>query len=378
MKIAHIVGNRPQFIKLALLHDELQKRAAGGSLIIHTGQHFDADMSGIFFGELSIPHPNYQLDVRKKSHNEMIGNILSAIDPILALERPDCVIVYGDTNTTLAGALAAKKRNIALAHIESGVRTGKEDMPEESNRYLSDRMADWNFACTSLGRENLLREGFGEGGPIRSKVHVCGDLLFDAARRFAERARQSGILNELLGDGRRAGKEFILATIHRAENTEEVGALQEIIEALNTLHDHLPVVFPMHPRTRQALDQAGIVPRFVTSPPLGYLDMLSLVQACRSVITDSGGLSREAFFFQKPALVVMQNPFWPELFTHGRCLQAAALTSDILHKQSQLDRLAGPWATDVFGDGHAAAKISNLLVDELVSREGSGKEGFRS
>jgi UDP-GlcNAc3NAcA epimerase len=378
MKIAHIVGNRPQFIKLALLHDKLQERAAGQSLIIHTGQHFDADMSEIFFGELSIPHPNYQLDVRKKSHNEMIGNILSAIDPILAQERPDCVIVYGDTNTTLAGALAAKKRNIPLAHIESGVRTGKEDMPEESNRYLADRMADWNFPCTSLGRENLLREGFGKGGPIRSEVHVCGDLLLDAALLFAERARQSGVLQGLPGgvwNGTKGvGPEFILATIHRAENTEEVGALREIIEALNTLHDEIPVVFPMHPRTRQALDQAGIVPRFVISPPLGYLDMLSLVQACQSVITDSGGLSREAFFFRKPTLVVMQNPFWPELFSHGRCLQAAALTPDILEKQKRLQTLSGPWTPDVFGDGRAAARISEILAGGLVQKEGSGHE----
>jgi UDP-GlcNAc3NAcA epimerase len=380
MKIAHIVGNRPQFIKLALLQDELQRRAAGTSLIIHTGQHFDADMSEIFFGELSIPRPDYRLDVRKTSHNEMIGNILSAVDPILAQERPDCVIVYGDTNTTLAGALAAKKRNILLAHIESGVRTGKEDMPEESNRYLTDRMADWNFACTSLGKENLTREGFGEGGPIHSEVHVCGDLMLDAAFRFAERARQSGVLGGLPGIGKPGeqgedrGSAFILATIHRAENTEEPGALREILTALNTLHDRIPVVFPMHPRTRQALDGTGIVPRFVISPPLGYLDMLSLVQSCRSVITDSGGLAREAFFFSKPALVVMQNPFWPELFSHGRCLQAGALSSDILRRQEQLDQLSGPWMRDIFGDGHAAAKISEILAGGLAAKEGSGHE----
>ncbi|MDP4217444.1 MAG: UDP-N-acetylglucosamine 2-epimerase, partial [Bacteroidota bacterium] len=229
------------------------------------------------------------------------------------------------------------------------------------------------------------------------------DLLLDAATRFAERARQSGVLNGLFGNakggegrgqsgggpGKNGGGQgnngespgmngegrapaFILATIHRAENTEEVAALREIIEALNTLHEQIPVVFPMHPRTHKVLDQAGIVPHFVISPPLGYLDMLSLVQSCRSVITDSGGLSREAFFFRKPALVVMQNPFWPELFSHGRCLQAAALKSDILEKQGQLDRLSGAWTIDIFGDGHAAARISDILVKGPVSGREAG------
>jgi UDP-GlcNAc3NAcA epimerase len=367
MKIAHVVGNRPQFIKLALLHDELQKRAPGSDLIVHTGQHFDADMSAIFFGQLRIPSPDYQLHVHRLSHNEMIGNMLIKIDPILATERPDCVIVYGDTNTTLAGALAAKKRNIRLAHIESGIRTGKEDMPEESNRYLADRLATWNFACTPGGLENLEKEGFGTGGSIPSAIHHCGDLLLDAALRFGEQAsRQSAILSRLQLEG----KPFILATIHRAENAEDAGTLQEIVRALDTLHARIPVIFPMHPKTKKALAGFGIITHFISTPPLGYMDMLALVRACQSVVTDSGGLSREAFFFHKPVLVLMQNPFWPELFTHGQCLQAAASTEDILAKHKVLESGDKPFHTELFGDGRAAARIAGILLNELTEKEG--------
>jgi UDP-GlcNAc3NAcA epimerase len=364
MKIAHIVGNRPQFIKLALLHDELQKTAPVRSLIIHTGQHFDADMSDIFFRQLRIPLPDHQLQIRGSSHNDMIGNMLIGIDPVLAAERPDCVAVYGDTNTTLAGALAAKKRNIPVAHIESGIRTGKEDMPEESNRYLTDRIAHWNFASTALGAENLKKEGFGinPDSAIRSAVYNCGDLLLDASLLFRDRARE----RPALPFGPTADrKPFILATIHRAENTEHKTSLQEIVKALDSIHAQTPVIFPMHPKTREAMRRFGITPHFTVTDPLGYLDMLALTQACRSVITDSGGLSREAFFCHKPTLVVMQNPFWPELFVHGNCLPSEAVAAGILAKLAALEAGQTPFHTGIFGDGHAAAKISGILIREV-------------
>ncbi|HMH21970.1 MAG TPA: UDP-N-acetyl glucosamine 2-epimerase, partial [Puia sp.] len=259
MNFVHIVGNRPQFVKLALLYPELQHRAGGRSQIIHTGQHFDPDMSDIFFRQLGIPAPDHLLSIRNLSHNDMIGNMLIGIDRLFAVERPDAVVVYGDTNTTLAGALAAKKRNIPLAHIESGIRTGKEDMPEESNRYLTDRMADWNFACTALGVENLIREGYGgpEAGPgaIRGGVFNSGDLMLDAALFFREQAlEQSAVLRDL----RLEGLPFTLATIHRAENTDDQAALRTIIGALNDLHHHTPVLFPMHPRTAQRIAKLGL------------------------------------------------------------------------------------------------------------------------
>jgi UDP-GlcNAc3NAcA epimerase len=379
MKMVHIVGNRPQFIKLALLYPELQHRNPGQGRIIHTGQHFDPEMSGIFFDQLGIPAPDHQLTIRNLSHNEMIGNMLIEIDRVLATEKPDQVVVYGDTNTTLAGALAAKKRNIPLAHIESGIRTGKEDMPEESNRYLTDRMADWNFACTHAGVKNLVREGFrvagtpGSEGPVspggeRPGKHIpggvynCGDLMLDAALLFRGLALSRSSVLQGLG---MKGQPFILATIHRAENTDDGSALRNILEALNSLHTQIPVIFPMHPRTRQIVGELNIPTGFILTGPLGYLDMLALLQSCESVVTDSGGLSREAFFFHKPTLVVMQNPFWPEIFEHGHCLHAEAVKEDILEKFRLLQSPGKPFEREVFGDGRAAAKIAEILAGEV-------------
>lgn len=365
MKIAHIVGNRPQFIKLSLLLRAWQRRTGDRTLIIHTGQHFSDNMSAIFFNEFGIPAPDHSLQIHSLSHNEMIGKMLVALDPVLALEKPDGVIVYGDTNTTLAGALAAKKRNIPLAHIESGIRTGKEDMPEESNRYVTDRLADLNFACTYLGMENLIREGYST-----ARVFNTGDLMLDAAMLFKDKSREESVV---LRDLPFAGPSFVLVTIHRAENAEDPAVLGSIIQALNIIHKQEPVVFPLHPRTRQLIDTHHIPVDFITTPPLGYMDMLALVQACRYVITDSGGLSREAFFFSKPALVVMQHPFWPEIFVHGRCLQAAALCEDILQKfqglkvgvttpVSGMDGAGGPFNSSIFGDGNAADNICDILL----------------
>jgi UDP-GlcNAc3NAcA epimerase len=386
MKIAHIVGNRPQFIKLSLLLRAWQHRTGDRALIIHTGQHFSDNMSAIFFEEFGIPAPDHSLHIHSLSHNEMIGKMLIALDPVLAGEKPDGVIVYGDTNTTLSGALAAKKRNIPLAHIESGIRTGKEDMPEESNRYVTDKLADLNFACTYLGAENLVREGYPSG-----KVFNMGDLMLDAAMLFKDKAREKSVL---LRDLPMKGPSFVLVTIHRVENTADPAVLGSIIRALNTIHEQEPVVFPLHPRTRQLIDTHQIPVHFITTPPLGYLDMLALVQACRYVITDSGGLSREAFFFGKPTLVVMQHPFWPEIFAHGNCLQAEARCDDILQKFQALSAATGlresggedgdasgdagtlrgvgkvhdsgdePLNSSIFGDGNAANKICAILEAE--------------
>ena len=354
MKTVHIVGNRPQFIKLSLLYRAWERKGAGLSLIIHTGQHFSDNMSAIFFQEFGIPAPDYQLNINSQPHAEMIGRMLIALDPLIADEKPDGIIVYGDTNTTLAGALAAKKRNIPLAHVESGIRTGREDMPEESNRYLTDRLSDLNFACTYRGMENLLKEGYSPG-----KIYNTGDIMLDAALLFKDKAReQSSLLRGLALEG----KPFILATIHRAEHLDNPEALGEILKALNILHRSLPVVFPVHPRTKQVIDGYRIPLQVFTVPPVGYLDMIALTQASQHVITDSGGLAREAFFFHKPSIVVMRNPFWPEIFEHGPCLQASAKDTDILEKFQELGGKGLPFNTAVFGDGAAAEKISDILL----------------
>ena len=352
MKIMHIVGNRPQFIKLAMLCREM-KRLDMPHIILHTGQHFDRNMSDIFFEQLQIPKPNYDLGINHLSHNAMIGSMLTKIDQIMALESPEMVVVYGDTNSTLAGALAAKKRNIHLAHIEAGVRTGEDEMPEEANRYLSDRMADLNFCCTDLTIQNLLKEGY-SSALIGRKIFNSGDLMLDATQNYKDLAIQkSTILNDLgISEG------FILATIHRAENTSNTEALFQIVTALNKIHEQSPVLFPMHPKTKKLITQHKIPMKFQVMEALGYLDMLSLTQRARMVITDSGGLCREAYFLQKPTLVIMRSPFWPEVFLNGPCLQTAAIESEILQKSQDLQHLQRIFKSDIFGDGHAAQKIS--------------------
>jgi UDP-GlcNAc3NAcA epimerase len=353
--IIHIVGNRPQFIKLSLLHRSLSGSAR--QQIIHTGQHHGHIMSTVFFRELEIPFPDHHLQVHSLPHGEMIGHMLIGLDRILAQERPDAVIVYGDTNTTLAGALAAKKRNIPLMHVEAGIRTGEEDMPEESNRYVSDRLADMRFACTYLGVDNLLKEGMPAG-----TVHNTGDLMLDAALLFGPGAKDTSTLGpQWFADGR----PFVLATIHRAENTDNPHALTAILQALNRIHADIPVVFPLHPRTTKVIDDHDLVLKAFTTPPLGYLDMLALVQAAGYVVTDSGGLSREAFFFQKPSVIVMKQMFWPEISLHGPSLAVAADTDAILTTFRAVQGSDRPFETGVFGDGHAAEKIGRLILNHL-------------
>jgi UDP-GlcNAc3NAcA epimerase len=359
MKILHVVGNRPQFIKLAILHKALLSNGVD-DVILHTGQHFDGNMSDVFFVELEIPPPNYSLGINQLSHNEMIGRMLMEIDPVLSREKPAAVIVYGDTNSTLAGALAAKKRNIPVIHIEAGVRTMNEKMPEETNRYITDRISSLNFCSTYLGVENLQKEGY-FSGTIHSNVYDCGDILLDSSLIFKEKSLQKvqwpkGINPE---------KSFVLTTIHREENTGNESKLKKIIGALNDIHQHVPVVFAMHPKTRAICEKNGFTIRFSVCDPLGYLDILALVQNCQSVITDSGGLSREAFFFSKPTLVLMQNPFWPELFIHGNCLQSEANAEEIVEKHSLLLSSKKLFNVDVFGKGNAAENISKTILSAL-------------
>jgi UDP-GlcNAc3NAcA epimerase len=355
MKIMHIVGNRPQFIKLALLNRALDKRFGPG-VIVHTGQHFDQNMSTVFFEELGIPTPHYQLDIHGLARDEMISRMTIGAEPILQKEKPDVVVVYGDTNSTLAGAEAANKPGIPLIHIEAGVRTGDVNMPEEINRRLTDRIAYLNCCCTSVGLENLRKEGqqLTVQGP---GAFLSGDLMLDALRYYCKSAGSLKTTFETIDRSR----PFVLATIHRVENAENKERLSNIIVALNQIHQQMPVLLPLHPKTRLAIQQLNIPLQINTSPPLGYLDSISLLNDCHSVITDSGGLSREAFFLSKPTLVIMEYPFWPELFEHGNCLQSNALSEEILHKHQLLNDSGKPFKVNIFGDGRAAEKIGDRL-----------------
>ena len=355
MKIMHIVGNRPQFIKLAVLYPELVRHHQPG-IIVHTGQHFDPNMSRVFFGELQLPDPNYDLGINQLPRDLMIATMTTELDKVLGKEKPDLVIVYGDTNSTLAGAIAARKRKIMLAHIEAGIRTGDEKMPEETNRCIADRLADLNFCCTSSGVENLKAEGIFNDNE-QSRAYLSGDLMLDAVRVFGPQslAKQPDCLPS-------QGKGFILATIHRQENNEDPKNLRNIIDALNKLHQETPVIFPVHPKTRSMLDKNNIALEICSCEPLGYFDMLNVLQKASAVITDSGGLSRESFFFKKPTLVLMQKPFWPELFVHGNCLPSSALCDQILSQYHALSRSDKPFNVDIFGNGHAAENISSILL----------------
>lgn len=355
MKIVHIVGNRPQFIKLAMLYKALASKKTE-NIILHSGQHFDRNMSDIFFDQLNIPIPDYSLGINNLSHNEMIGKMLIGIDAVIEKVKPSCTIVYGDTNTTVAGALASKKRNIPVVHIEAGVRTGDETMPEEANRYITDRIASLNFCCTEHNVDNLKKEGYFSDS-FHSNVHYSGDLMLDASISFQQIAAKQKIPL-----GININEPFVLTTIHRGENTGNIDKLKNIINALNNIHQHTQVVFPVHPKTKMLISQYEIPVAFNTVDALGYLDLLLLTQKCSSVITDSGGLSREAFFFEKPTIVVMRNPFWPEIFTNGNCVQASSDTEEIISKHHLLFSSNKSFVKGVFGNGGAAEMISNIVA----------------
>ena len=356
MKIMHIVGNRPQFIKLALLNSALEK-ILGPGIIVHTGQHFDGNMSDIFFEELEIPTPHYQLNIHGQQRNEMIREMTIAAKPVLHKEKPEAVIVYGDTNSTLAGASASKNAGIPVIHIEAGVRTDDDGMPEEINRRQTDGLAYLNCCCTSSGVENLHREGHqvSSRGP---GSFLSGDLMLDAVHHYYKAATH---LKKTF-EGIDRNKPFVLATIHRVENVEDKENLFNIITALNEIQQHTPVLLPLHPKTRLALKEFDIPIRFHATAPLGYLDSISLLKDCHSVITDSGGLSREAFFLSKPTLVIMQHPFWPELFEYGNCLRSNAISDEIIQNHRLLCISNKAFKVDIFGDGHAAEKICNRLL----------------
>lgn len=357
MKIIHLVGNRPQFIKLAMLDAALQKYAQVTQVIVHTGQHFDVNMSDIFFDELQIPHPTYQLQINKLGHGAMLGHMLIEIETILLKEKPDWVVVFGDTNTTLAGAIAAKKLHIKLAHIESGVRTFNEAMPEESNRYLSDRLATINFCCTAENVEQLKKEGY-TSDSIRSFVVNSGDIMLDAIIAHKDKIAGRPIIDSL----QIRNEKFVLATIHRAENIENITHLKHIISALNKINTDTKVIMLLHPNTKNILLQENITATFTTIDALGYLDTQALINAATYVITDSGGLSREAFFYNKPTVIIMEKPFWPEIIAHGNCIQAYPTIENILHKFSIIHQQQKQSDISLFGDGNAAAIIAEAIV----------------
>jgi UDP-GlcNAc3NAcA epimerase len=358
-KIATVLGARPQFIKAAVVSKAFGLFPAIEEVIIHTGQHYDDNMSEIFFRELSIPEPAYNLNIGSGLHGRQTGRMLIAIEEVLIKESPDWVLIYGDTNSTLAGALAAAKLRIPAAHVEAGLRSFDRHMPEEINRVVADHTANVLFVPTAGAFDNLLREGL----PDHS-LHLVGDVMYDAALLYGSVAeKQSRVLERL----RLANAGYVLATVHRAENTDDRNCLHIILAALGEIARDLPVVLPLHPRTRCALtDQEHI--RLASNgirviDPVGYLDMIMLEKHARLIATDSGGVQKEAYFHRVPCVTYRDATEWTELVEMGWNRLAPPRDIDTVVKGLR-DGLESPRSTgsSPFGDGHAADHIAGILA----------------
>lgn len=309
LKLVTVIGARPQFVKAAAVSRCIARRSGIREVMLHTGQHFDANMSDIFFEELGIPAPDHHLGIAGGNHGEMTGRMLGAIEAVLIEERPDWVLVYGDTNSTLAGALAAAKLHIPVAHVEAGLRSFNRLMPEEINRVLTDHVSARLYCPTRAAVRNLADEGVREG-----VIHV-GDVMYDAAVDARERARAgSDILARL---GLAAGR-FSVATVHRAENTDDSASLRAVIRHLEQVAAERPVVLPLHPRTAQAAARFDVsLERLQIIQPVGYLDMSALLDGCVDVHTDSGGVQKEAYFHGKPCVTLRDETEWVETVEAG-------------------------------------------------------------
>ncbi len=309
LKIISVVGARPQFIKAAPVSAAL-KTAGIEEILIHTGQHFDANMSDVFFDELDILAPSHHLDIHGGPHGAMTGAMLQGLEPLFLQHKPAAVLIYGDTNSTLAGALAAAKLNISVAHVEAGLRSFNRRMPEEINRVMADHVSDLLFCPTQTAVDNLAREG------ITAGVHKIGDVMYDATLTAITRAKQNSKILERLD---LKPQSYAVATIHRAENTDDPQTLRQIMGYLSEASAKQPVIFPLHPRTKQALAAAGIAlpPAVRLIDPLGYLDMTQLAHHAALILTDSGGLQKEAYFHRVPCVTLRGETEWVETVTSG-------------------------------------------------------------
>jgi UDP-GlcNAc3NAcA epimerase len=360
MKIATIVGARPQFIKAAVVARAFRATRELHEVMIHTGQHYDQNMSEVFFRELGVKRPDYNLGIGSGLHGLQTGRMLEALEGALLEETPDWVLVYGDTNSTLAGALAAAKLRMRVVHVEAGLRSFERRMPEEINRLIADQCSDLLFVPTKTALHNLRREGVPD-----CRIHLVGDVMYDAAVYYGPKAEVESRILEKLGV---ASKEYILATLHRAENTDNTECLRIILGALTQIARDLPVVLPIHPRTRKILTQKGLVSEISRHirliEPLGYLDMIMLGKNARLIATDSGGVQKEAYFHRVPCVTFRQETEWVELLELGwnRLARPTDIASVISGLRDALDSTPVFSGQNLYGDGHAAERIANILL----------------
>jgi UDP-GlcNAc3NAcA epimerase len=352
-KIITIVGARPQFIKAATLSRQFSLLGIEEK-IIHTGQHFDANMSEVFFSEMEIPEPAYQLDIHGVSHAVMTARMLEGIEPVLMRENPDGVLVYGDTNSTLAGALAASKLQIPLIHVEAGLRSFNMKMPEEINRIVTDRISNVLFCPTDTAVKNLQSEGFENG---ITKIIKNGDVMYDASLFYAAKAEQRSDILKQIG-----ATKFVLATVHRQENTDDIDNLRNIIAGLNEINRQIPVVVPIHPRTRKILLQHNISPEFKLIDPVGYFDMILLLKNCELVITDSGGVQKEAFFFAKHCITLREETEWIELVENGFNILTGSNPEKLKTAFQTLSAKQSDFGINLYGNGHAAEIAAKYIL----------------
>lgn len=359
MKFLTIIGARPQFVKAATVSRAFKSTTDIQEILVHTGQHYDENMSGIFFEELEIPKPDYNLNIGSGGHGLQTGRMLEAIEKVLLTEKPDWVVVYGDTNSTLAGALAATKLHVRVAHIEAGLRSFNRQMPEEINRVLTDHSSDLLFAPTEMAVKYLQQEGIAV-----EKIHLVGDVMYDAALFYSQQAEHN---SEILNRWKLEFNNYILATIHRAENTENSQKLQNIFEALTIISQEIKVILPLHPRTKNALSRQGILKKISKDiqliEPVGYLDMVMLEKNARLIATDSGGVQKEAFFHDIPCVTLREETEWVELVETGwnslvsPHLDATEISSLMQSCLIQSHRTK----TNLYGNGDSAIKIAKVL-----------------
>jgi len=377
-KILTVIGARPQIIKSAALSRAVKNRKSEvEEILVHTGQHYDENMSAIFFDELAIPQPNYNLNVGSGSHGQQTAKMIAGIEEILVKEKPNCIVLYGDTNSTVAGALAAAKIHVPVVHIEAGLRSFNKSMPEEINRIMCDHVSTLLFSPTSQGFQNLLNEGFKQNNekPFSAnnpKIYHCGDVMFDNSLFFADLAASKSTFLEQYN---LKPKQFLLATIHRDNNTDQPERLKNIVDAFETIFKKygFKIVLPIHPRTtsklkqyfgdnfNELLSQKGII----ITPPASFLEIIDLEKNAIMVLSDSGGVQKEAYFFKTPCVVLRPETEWTEIVDNGNNIVADADTQKIINAFEHLFQKKDFTYPAFFGDGKAAEFILNEILIHL-------------
>ena len=383
IKIVTIIGARPQIIKAAALSRAIKNNFSSQitEIIVHTGQHYDDNMSQVFFDELEIPLPNYNLNVGSGNHGKQTATMILAIEDVLLIEKPNAIVLYGDTNSTLAGAMAASKIHIPVIHIEAGLRSFNKSMPEEINRIMCDHVSTLLFSPTKTGFDNLIQEGFlsQTNAPYsidNPKIYHCGDVMYDNSLFFS---KISDVKTSIINDLKLKNNGFILATIHRNNNTDEPIRLNALFKSLNdiSINHQLQIVLPLHPRTSNLLDRnlskdlaeaIRLNSNFKIISPVSFLEMLALEKNCCLVMTDSGGVQKEAFYFEKPCVILRPETEWIELLENGAALIADADENKIKFSFEQLIAKKDLSFPKLYGDGNAAVFICSEIINQITTK----------